>query len=78
MEATEIPDELQRLASAFAMIQGARHRADYDVRAQFTPTDAKECCYKVRQAFAVLDECAGDSIFRLFLACLLFANSWRT
>ncbi len=38
---------------------------------------ALEHCGDVSYAFMNLDKCRTDPAFRLFLACLLFANAWR-
>jgi len=77
LEVVEVPDELRQLSRSFVILQGARHLADYDVSAQFTPMSAEGHCAEARRAFADLDQCQSDPAFRLFLACLLFANSWR-
>jgi len=77
MHSVTITDELQQVSRCLVKLQGARHRADYDVSAQFSATDAKERCFEVKFAFEDLDKCQSDPAFRLFLSCLLFANAWR-
>jgi hypothetical protein len=78
IESVVVPDELRHAARSFVFLQSARHLADYDVSAKFTPVKAAEFCTEVQSAFADLDKCQSDPAFRLFLGCLLFANSWRT
>lgn len=78
MDSVTIPDELRQVSRCFVKLQRVRHRADYDVSARFSATDAKDRCFEVKLAFADLDLCRSDPAFRLFLACLLFANSWRS
>lgn len=77
METVAITDELRQVSRCFVKLQGLRHRADYDVIARFSTTEARERCLDVKLAFADLDKCQSDPAFRLFLACLLFANAWR-
>lgn len=77
METVAISDELRQVSRCFVKLQGLRHRADYDVIARFSTTEARERCLDVKSAFADLDKCQSDPAFRLFLACLLFANAWR-
>jgi len=78
MGTVTIPEELRQVSRCFVKLQGLRHRADYDIGAHFSSTDAKERCFEVKYAFADLDKCQSNPAFRLFLACLLFANSWRS
>ena len=78
MGTVAIPEELSQLSRYFVKLQGLRHISDYDVNARFSATAAKEHCFEVKQAFADLDKCQSTPAFRLFLGCLLFANSWRT
>lgn len=77
MDSVTIPDELRQVSHCFVRLQRIRHRADYDVSARFSATEAKDRCLDVKLAFADLDTCQSDPAFRLFVACLLFANSWR-
>ncbi len=77
IETVAVPNELKQLSRTFVLLQGVRHLADYDVSVQFTSMNALEHCGDVSYAFMDLDKCRSDPAFRLFLACLLFANSWR-
>lgn len=75
---TKVPEDLRSVCRIFFELQVARHRADYDTNAVFTPMEAKKCCIGTKRAFAELDRCRSEPVYRLFLGCLLFANSWRT
>jgi hypothetical protein len=75
---TEIPEDLRSVSRLFFELQVARHRADYDIRAVFTPTEAKKYCLGTKRAFTELDRCRAEPVYRLFLGCLLFASSWRS
>lgn len=75
---TEIPDDLRNVSRTFFELQVARHRADYDIRAVVTPTEARKYCLEAKRVFSELDRCREEPVFRLFLGSLLFANAWRS
>jgi len=66
-----VPVELERVATAFANLQEARHIADYDVGARFTRSQAQEYVRVARNALADWEVVATTGVGRLFLLLLL-------
>ena len=66
-----VPVELERVATAFANLQEARHIADYDVGARFTRSQAQGFVRVARDALADWEIVATTGSARLFLLLLL-------
>ncbi len=70
-----VPADLQAVAEAFVLLQAARHRADYDLTADFTRLEATEFVTLARDSIARWPAVAEDDAARLYLAGLL---CWKT
>lgn len=70
-----VPPELARVAGAFAELQEERHRADYDVAATFTRSDARNAVARARRAFAEWDAISSTPAGRLFAVLMLTGDA---
>lgn len=66
-----IPQGLQDIASAFVVLQQARHQADYDTGATITPAQADIDVMRAEVAFLDWAAVHGDPAADTFLAELL-------
>ena len=68
--------DLEFVARCFVELQEARHKADYDIAATQSRTEALEFVRQVRDAFAAWTAVRMHDEANVFLAALLFAGRW--
>jgi hypothetical protein len=71
--------DLAVIAQAYAVLQDARHLADYDVvdaNGSVSPSWASDCLNKARLAFDAWNRAKSTDAARLFLATLIFGVKW--
>ena len=64
-----------RVAAAFAELQEERHRADYDLTAVLTRSDARNAVTRARSAIADWETTCNTAPARLFLLLMLTGSS---
>jgi hypothetical protein len=70
-----VPVELERVATAFANLQEARHNATYDTGARFTRSQARALVRAARAALADWKVVAATAPARLFLLLILTGDA---
>ena len=68
-------DEVRAFAERFVTLQDARHRADYDLAAEYNRSDVLEQISQAEEAFALWRLVRADEE-GVFLSAILFARRW--
>jgi uncharacterized protein (UPF0332 family) len=69
-----VPQELQNVAEVFIELQDLRHEADYNRRAQFDKSDAREAIVSAEAAFRDWDRVRSAPVAHVFLVLLLLGE----
>lgn len=69
--ASDLPDDLKQVASAFVELQEARHEADYDLARRFVRSEVNDLLDLAAQAIGAWDRDRMTREARVFLLCLL-------
>jgi hypothetical protein len=72
-----VPLDLQTVAATFAKMQDERHRADYDLAANFTRLEVNNLVAAVEEAFRLWPAVRSDPASRSYLAALLLWKKWN-
>jgi len=75
--AVPLEPELVAVATAFVVLQEARHAADYDLGSPMNRLDVNQKIALAKKAFRDWEVVSNTANARVFLAALLLQNRWN-